>query len=502
MNDEQKVQTADEEKNYGLPDNWVPIDAPPIVPGINSITDGSSKYLQGSLPPSFQHDVSFTGTQHKSDRTPSLSLMPLGVQGNPASNAAVQSTSGQVTAQAISQIPSSPPQTDIDTGDGLVHGDAVWEYDSAYTILRDDFSLGGSGGGSLGDLNWKQGGTGTPSVSNYNGAFPYMGQIEIYTGVTTANNNAFIAPSAALTAGSLVRSAWDTAMPLLDYPGWKLTWVFCVRRPDPNNGGSHPAFDATRLSMYIGLGNGNGAPGSTALSLDPRPNVFFGCRFDTDTSAPSIGDTTFVLEACINAINTSVTTRYNNQGTLGGTFNTGVSLVEGAMHRLEIICIAAGQVTITLDGVGATFTVSKLVSSLANNAITVSNGESTMPTAVVGGFTNTNGYTGVATGSLVAFAGGSLPVAYAGTFPVIQDDTGSSILIKTPAGGGGGGVTGAYTMTAYPGLYPIASIAQDSTGGSAGIFSRSLVVDYFSLVWNKGLATGAPSPNSSLPRYW
>ena len=102
-----KQQTINEEA--GLPDNWVPLDAPPIIPSAsNRIADGSFKYLQGSLPPGFQHDVSFTETSYKTNRSSNLSLMPLGVQGNPSTNAAVQSTSTQV-AQQIQPTPTPTP---------------------------------------------------------------------------------------------------------------------------------------------------------------------------------------------------------------------------------------------------------------------------------------------------------------------------------------------------------------------------------------------------------
>src|SRR6266702_3048095 len=76
-----------------VPDNWVsaevakvtPPSAPPPRPDMPSL-------FSGSMPPQTQHDVSFVGTKTGSSRIPQHSLMPLGVQGNPASNAAVQST--------------------------------------------------------------------------------------------------------------------------------------------------------------------------------------------------------------------------------------------------------------------------------------------------------------------------------------------------------------------------------------------------------------------------
>src|SRR5258708_6782211 len=110
MDEEQKSQTINEEA--GLPDNWTPVDAPPIVPSAMAeiaSSDASLKYLQGSLPPGFQHDTSFVGTAYKGHRTPQLSLMPLGNQGNPSTNAAAQSTSALTAAAAVIQATQANP---------------------------------------------------------------------------------------------------------------------------------------------------------------------------------------------------------------------------------------------------------------------------------------------------------------------------------------------------------------------------------------------------------
>jgi len=114
MTDE-KPKTINEEA--GLPDNWVPVDRPPLEPGRqnpNSLIDGNLKYLQGSLPPTFQHDSSFVNTAYKSSNSPSASLVPLGIQGNPATNAAIQSTSSttpsSIPPSSVSLSINVPPQ--------------------------------------------------------------------------------------------------------------------------------------------------------------------------------------------------------------------------------------------------------------------------------------------------------------------------------------------------------------------------------------------------------
>lgn len=113
---DEKPKTINEEA--GLPDNWVPVDRPPVEPGRqnpNALIDGNLKYLQGSLPPTYQHDSSFVNTAYKSASAPSASLIPLGLQGNPSTNAAIQSTASHTPSQVPSSVTTTlsvnvPPQ--------------------------------------------------------------------------------------------------------------------------------------------------------------------------------------------------------------------------------------------------------------------------------------------------------------------------------------------------------------------------------------------------------
>ena len=88
----------------GLGENWVSVDAPPIVPGRNNpappppsgtLFPQTPQYLQGSIPPGYQHDTSFVDTATLTPNAPKFSLMPLGIQGNPTTNAAIQSTASK-----------------------------------------------------------------------------------------------------------------------------------------------------------------------------------------------------------------------------------------------------------------------------------------------------------------------------------------------------------------------------------------------------------------------
>ncbi len=118
-----KNQTINEEA--GLGPEWQPVDAAPIVPGQKNWpsppfpTNQAPSYLQGSTPPGFQHDVTFVKTEVTSENVPKFSLMPLGVQGNPASNAALQSTavkSVSVTAAAAATTDDDAIRVNLQTG--------------------------------------------------------------------------------------------------------------------------------------------------------------------------------------------------------------------------------------------------------------------------------------------------------------------------------------------------------------------------------------------------
>lgn len=105
---EEKRPTIQEEA--GLPSNWEPIDVAPIVPSqlqTPANSSGTSTPYVGSLPPSFQQNVDFAATARGGGNLPNLSLMPLGIQGNPSTNAAITSTAikSVIVPPAVPQIP-------------------------------------------------------------------------------------------------------------------------------------------------------------------------------------------------------------------------------------------------------------------------------------------------------------------------------------------------------------------------------------------------------------
>lgn len=383
-------------------------------------------------------------------------------------------------------------------GDGLVHGDVIWEYDPAYIILRDDFIFGSGGGtNTIGELGWTTSGT-SGVADRLFGPIPNSGAVQLYSSATTANTGAVMLYNG---GGNVNTNFANVALPLLDYPGWKVTWVFCIRRPyniDPTS----TAFNITKSSMYIGLGL------NWPNVFGTRPPVFIGCRYDTDTTAPSINDTTYVLEATFNSIAGTTSTRYNNQGTLGGTFNTGITPLEGVWHRLEISCAASGQIAVSLDGTGTTFSVTQQIATLGSGLlVSAGNGAITFQ-GTPSAFSNTNGYPGVAPGVIATTSG----IVHNPPPPNLSIDNGTFTVAAVGANfqswstlgtGVGGTPTSSYTVTCYPALLPLAMYLNDSAGTAPASGSRCLAVDYFSLVWNKGgLATSNGTPDKTKSRYW
>src|SRR5260370_11622150 len=110
----------------------------------------------------------------------------------------------------------------INAGDGLVHGDTIWDSDSAYTILRDDFIAGNGTSGTIGDLGLVLVANGTAvNASQKADAFPYLGQFQFGPNAATSNTGGgIVLPAANLALNSFgENSLW----PLLVYPGWKST---------------------------------------------------------------------------------------------------------------------------------------------------------------------------------------------------------------------------------------------------------------------------------------
>jgi hypothetical protein len=395
--------------------------------------------------------------------------------------------------------------------DGLVHGDLVWEHDPAYVELRDDFVTGTTADQNIGELGWNQ--------MTSNGAFQHensvyipgmqnVGMIGMYPNSTLANDYAGISYGAGNSGNTIDGIGFSTgAMPLLDYPGWKCTYVFQFRRRSAQFAMSG-AFNITKMSAYIGLFNC--VNNNSGEALAGRPEAFIGVRYDTDTTSPSINDTTFWLEACFNAQNFTGPVRYNQQGTHGGAADTLMTPVEGRWYRLDIVCSIANSITLTLSGGGQTFSTTFTLSYPIIGYLPPFGSANVFapssPTYAVskisfspGTLDYQNGVLGYGGGSLVGLSGFSVP-GNDGTYVVLGTISSGIGLYVGSALTGELGTSPVYA-TGYPALIPFAVCGNDTAGSAPTAGSRMLCIDYFSLVWNGGLA-GTTTVNPKLSRYW
>lgn len=495
----------------GLGPNWIPLDGPPIIPGqtisappVSDFSPTNPKYIQGSIAPNFQHDSSFVDTGDKTAYVPKFDLMPLGLQQNAISSAQVSSTSSIIVKQAIAAIPPAPVATPVT--DGLIHGTLPWESDPSYVAWRDDFffapnNLIDSGSPNvIGELNWNvllsSGVVNSANLGYTQFGTINPGVIELYTNATTANSFANIIPFSSQGQAPLSGNWFNSALPLLDYPGWKCTWIFGVR--PPLNATNLNLLDAGHRSLYIGLGIA-----FPASSFQTRPPVFLGCRFDTDTSAPSINDTTFILEAVLNGCPTAANSRFNTQGQ---TFDTGIGPVAGqnTFYRLDISSQAANQVTISLNGVGKTFTLTQRNDAYTHNGLMASGAGGTLSVGLSPVTPSvTDGAPTFAAGSKVLLSGitGTGNVGNANGTWVALANSGAVGVFPIPGISGNNGPN-PFTAFYYPALIPFAFCGNDSTGGGAAN-SFALMIDFFSFIWNPGvISPTAATPNSSKARYF
>lgn len=365
-------------------------------------------------------------------------------------------------------------------GDGLVHGDAIWETDSGYVALRDDFLRGGTASGAFGELRW--GLNPAPTTPTYvTGAAPNLGGLVFSnTSVSNAIYGLFMTAEASTLFNQM---AWD----LLNSTNWKCTWIFKLDSTFTNSPSAGPAFSLAQTSFYIGLGYAQGAVSKG------RPDIFVGLRYDTDTTAPAIRDTTLKFEVVVNPL-ISTSTRSNTQGTV---VDTGITPVQGAFYRLDIQSTTVGVVTMSVNGSApVTFTV-------PSATLVVTNG------AVAAGF-------GVAEVSASSVTGGwvALPWASGTSMTVAGLGGGNAVLNGAHVIRNSGALVGIFgssasivnnnatpTFSGAPSLMPWLTFGND-TSASPVTSSKELYLDFFSFVWNPGVGGGTGTPLATKARYF
>jgi hypothetical protein len=473
------------------PEQWQPIDSAPVIPGKNPtgavFPNPMSNYYQGSISPQLQHDVPFVGTKYGTPGIPSHPLMPLGVQGNPIQNAGVTSTVKFIAPAQSAAVPTP------DVDDGLIHGDAIWESDSAYVLMRDDFISSNNSAGTntinnIGAYYWNLVSSAAPApaagfLSSYP---PNMGQY-VWTNSATVNGASWLTfPVGGPGTDSFYAS--NIMYALAERPAWKATFVFKLESTQNLNTSLGTPFTTAGRAIYIGF---TGSDFNALISAPvSRPSIFMGLRFDTSTTAPSINDSFFTFEVVTNLPGNSAV-RNNVQGQ---TLVTTVAPIQGAWHRLDILCTTAGTVTMTLDG-SASFTTTIPTATISftsgANSTFISNGVAKISLG------------GSKTSVLVWGAGSSVTISGTTSTPSINGTvvlTGASdtgIDWASPATMGNTNTAG--TLVGYPVYTPLFMMGNSDVAGPTAN-TMMMDVDYFSFVWNPGVgggSTGTPDPTKA-----
>lgn len=365
-------------------------------------------------------------------------------------------------------------------GDGLVHGDTIWEGDPAFILLRDDF-IGGTST-NPGELAWSRFGSTTLFQGNGASSFPTRaGVVHILPPASTTQ-----CCGIALNAPTTTSNEIEQMYPLVDYPSWQTEWIFTfVRQPAINSIVS--PFPLVKISMYVGLACWGGS--GLISTTDARPANFVGLRFDCDTTAPTIGDTTMVFECVSNANGTSAT-RNNTQG---NTFDTGMAPTENVDYKFMLRCLTRGQVQMRLlnslggDTGWQTLNVPKNSysggTSNDNHGITTytASGMSTnFALATAGTILDITGWTGGTAGA---------------NFSVINNRFNTVAFDWFDGSFSYGTATTTNQTTAvvsfYPAYYFTCEFGNDTEASPSN--NRAIQLDFFSFVWNPGV-----NPNNTI----
>lgn len=325
---------------------------------------------------------------------------------------------------------------------------------------------------------------------NASGTFPFIG----YAGWTqdaTASHTGILYPSTfganSNTFTPQAAATWLTnLLPMFDYPGWQVSFIF---RLNPYlNSSSSVAFSMAKKSMYVGLFSNN----PIAINSISRPYVFFGIRFDTDTTAPSISDSFFTFEAVENILQGAVT-RKNTQG---ATQVTTLAPTANAIYRLDLTYQTAGTLVMKLSSgaTSSTFTttVSQMIQGLGGLTAQIINGSfyveaeavstSALPFVGEGSICTFSDITTAGFGGLVSGSpwtvkkvneNAQAPITLIEFVSPSLTNAGPSVLNSTPTNS---------NFVAYPGVYPGVWFGNDSTA-SPTASTATIEVDKIFFNW-------------------
>ncbi|MDE2106152.1 MAG: hypothetical protein KGL39_53510 [Patescibacteria group bacterium] len=393
-----------------------------------------------------------------------------------------------------------PGQVNITSGDGLTHGSSPTFSDPSYIMMRDDFFQVTSGAvtssatsGSIG-LGWDLLGTINNNGMSAGGPPPHLGSIW-WENASIVGNTGLLIPN--VFQGTNQVSA-EPYWPLFDSPGWQLTWIFKVEAPRNQ---ATTTFQTTKKSIYVGLA-GPTVESYVAGNIS-RPNIFFGVRYDTSTTSPSINDSFFTLEVVYNYAFVS-SARNNVQGTIK---ITNIAPTQGTWHRLDISCSKSGSITMTLDGSSSntlTATVPKFSQTLTSLSGSINGNQALIEWAV--GTSPNNPASPFSAGSKITvggFTGANSPINGTWTVTRLGSSGETNNFIQwdlVNANVNSASVMG--TVSGYPAVLPVAIFGNDNTSAPTSS-TMALFVDFFSFIWNPNLGSNAPgTPIATLPRYW
>ena len=449
---------------------WASVTDPQVIepsappPGAPPYPHGADPYGTGPLPQNFGYQPALVKTSYPSSTGP-IGLFP--IQSIAAANAKSQGVAKTIAEEVVATIPKTVIPASTPTLTDYSYPGLSW--------MRDDFRSGTNSSGNIGEMKWfdtissaganPSYGTGTP---------PHLGELWIPVSTSLNQGHSYVLPSGAAATQAYL-SSWD----LLNNPGWKCTFVWRWMRSAAQTA---PVF--TNKSMYLGLCMYD----TTALPV--RPCIFIGARFDTDTTSPSIGDTTINLEVVVNNLGSS---RNNIQGTV---INTTLAPTEDVYYRLDIECTAIGQVSMSINGgIATTFIVPMSTLVLPNtNQASASNGEGQyVMNSGTGGegpwacgtlvnISNMTGSAAVFNGNHILFSNGNDETRI--TFPST-----ASFVANTAA-----------TVSGYPSLTPFLTWANNSTSGSYAQ-DTFLAWDFFGFDWDP-FTFDSTAPTATLSRFF
>lgn len=566
MPNEQNPNITPEGENYGLPENFVPVDAPPIIP-VN-IGANQNPYLSGSIPSNLNLQPDLIATDVRGGRVPSVRLMP--VQGNPAVNAQTQS----IVEKAIAAIPPTVVPTVTQVTDGLTHGEpspaaGSWESDPAYIILRDEFTGFHPNENVpvspyIGQLGW--------ALNMSSGTVRNMaGYSAGNTGIVQLNSTTSPATGESIILdGGDASSTATQGFPLTYVGGWQAEFVF--KYPKFIALSPFAANPKTHLRLYIGFASSL-VPNSNSEILAPRPAGFIGLRYDTDPNVWALSSAANASGG--NTVYTGVFTGVGVNALVGELF-TVAGFVANVSNNGSFTCVANTASQITLNnpaGVSEShaatatgpafsdasyqfeatqnqYAGSNVQGSVVSTGIVLDNNwhRFRMRSLVAGtilfsldGGTETSIAIGAQTWTAGSGSGQSFAFTQAyhsGSVQVVnlsqsENTIGGSVCPGTPLVISG--VTGG-TLPAFNGTWntteqqplsllyfdasPIASNAggNSSTGtatfynafapflmimtDSSGAAANAIQIDFFSFVWNPNLSTAGGTPIATNPRFW